>query len=151
MANLSVFDHLGPFWAHLDPFGPFALTSFMKIGCSELRKCQNQLTPPYFDQLSERHQPLSLDKTKAILSKKADKLQNSKKPFVSLKGNNAPPFGQKQTMSCRILSNISGYCPIRHFSCPWFHFTSLICESAKLFESLHSLAFRDILFAFYFL
>ena len=23
MANLSVFDHLGPFWAHLDPFGPF--------------------------------------------------------------------------------------------------------------------------------
>ena len=23
MVNLSVFDHLGPFWAHLDPFGPF--------------------------------------------------------------------------------------------------------------------------------
>ena len=23
MANLSVFDHLGPFWVHLDPFGPF--------------------------------------------------------------------------------------------------------------------------------
>ena len=22
MANLSVFDHLGPFWAHLAPFGP---------------------------------------------------------------------------------------------------------------------------------
>ena len=23
MANLSVFDHLGPFWAALQPFGPF--------------------------------------------------------------------------------------------------------------------------------
>jgi hypothetical protein len=23
MVNLSVFDHLGPFWANLDPFGPF--------------------------------------------------------------------------------------------------------------------------------
>ena len=23
MVNLSVFDHLGPFWAHLDPFEPF--------------------------------------------------------------------------------------------------------------------------------
>ena len=23
MANLSVFDHLGPFWAHLDPYRPF--------------------------------------------------------------------------------------------------------------------------------
>ena len=23
MINLSVFDHLGPFWTHLDPFGPF--------------------------------------------------------------------------------------------------------------------------------
>ena len=23
MANLSVFDHLGPFWAALEPFGPF--------------------------------------------------------------------------------------------------------------------------------
>ena len=23
MVNLSVFDHLGPFWAPLDPFGPF--------------------------------------------------------------------------------------------------------------------------------
>ena len=23
MVNLSLFDHLGPFWAHLDPFGPF--------------------------------------------------------------------------------------------------------------------------------
>ena len=23
MANLSVFDYLGPFWAYLDPFGPF--------------------------------------------------------------------------------------------------------------------------------
>ena len=23
MVNLSVFDHLGPFWVHLDPFGPF--------------------------------------------------------------------------------------------------------------------------------
>ena len=23
MVNLSVFDHLGPFWAHLDHFGPF--------------------------------------------------------------------------------------------------------------------------------
>ena len=23
MANLSVFDHLGPFWAQLDPFRPF--------------------------------------------------------------------------------------------------------------------------------
>ena len=23
MAKLGVFDHLGPFWAHLDPFGPF--------------------------------------------------------------------------------------------------------------------------------
>ena len=23
MINLSVFDHLEPFWAHLDPFGPF--------------------------------------------------------------------------------------------------------------------------------
>ena len=23
MVNLSVIDHLGPFWAHLDPFGPF--------------------------------------------------------------------------------------------------------------------------------
>ena len=22
MANLSVFDHFGPFWAHLDPFAP---------------------------------------------------------------------------------------------------------------------------------
>ena len=28
--------------------------SFMKIGCSEV--CQNQLTPPHFDQLSERSQ-----------------------------------------------------------------------------------------------
>ena len=27
---------------------------------SDARKCQNQLTPPYFDQLSERHQPLCL-------------------------------------------------------------------------------------------
>ena len=26
---------------------------------SDARKCQNQLTPPYFDQLSERSQPLS--------------------------------------------------------------------------------------------
>ena len=25
----------------------------------DARKCQNQLTPPYFDQLRERHQPLS--------------------------------------------------------------------------------------------
>ena len=25
---------------------------------SDVGKCQNQLTPPYFDQLSERHQPL---------------------------------------------------------------------------------------------
>ena len=25
MVNLSVFDHLGPFWAHLDPFGPFQI------------------------------------------------------------------------------------------------------------------------------
>ena len=23
MVNLSLFEHLGPFWAHLDPFGPF--------------------------------------------------------------------------------------------------------------------------------
>ena len=23
MINLRVFDHLGPFWTHLDPFGPF--------------------------------------------------------------------------------------------------------------------------------
>ena len=23
MVNLYVFDHLGPFWAHMDPFGPF--------------------------------------------------------------------------------------------------------------------------------
>ena len=23
MANLNVFDNLGPFWAHLDTFGPF--------------------------------------------------------------------------------------------------------------------------------
>ena len=23
MVNLSIFDHLGPFWSHLDPFGPF--------------------------------------------------------------------------------------------------------------------------------
>ena len=23
MVNLSVFDHLGPSWAHMDPFGPF--------------------------------------------------------------------------------------------------------------------------------
>ena len=23
MVNRSVFDYLGPFWAHLDPFGPF--------------------------------------------------------------------------------------------------------------------------------
>ena len=23
MVNRSIFDHLGPFWAHLDPFGPF--------------------------------------------------------------------------------------------------------------------------------
>ena len=23
MVKLSVFDHLGPFWAHMDPFGPF--------------------------------------------------------------------------------------------------------------------------------
>ena len=29
----------------------------MKIGCWEVR--QNQLTPPYFDQLSERYQLLS--------------------------------------------------------------------------------------------
>ena len=28
---------------------------------SHARKCQNQLTPPYFDQLSERHHPLWLD------------------------------------------------------------------------------------------
>ena len=27
---------------------------------SDVGKCQNQLTPPYFDQLSERHQPLSV-------------------------------------------------------------------------------------------
>ena len=23
MVNLDVFDHLGPFWARVDPFGPF--------------------------------------------------------------------------------------------------------------------------------
>ena len=30
-------------------------------GKSDAWKCQNQLTPPYFDQLSERSQPLSHD------------------------------------------------------------------------------------------
>ena len=33
----------------------------MKIGCWE---CQNQLTPPYFDQVSERHQLLSAKQLK---------------------------------------------------------------------------------------
>ena len=35
MVNLSLFDHLGPFWAHLDPFGP-SQTKIMF--CSQRKK-----------------------------------------------------------------------------------------------------------------
>ena len=38
-----------------------ARDDLVKVSCkSDARKCQNQVTPPNFDQLSESSQPLSL-------------------------------------------------------------------------------------------
>ena len=31
MVNRSVFDYLGPFWAYLDPFGPFQTKSYFLL------------------------------------------------------------------------------------------------------------------------
>ena len=48
MVNLSVFDHLGPFWAHLDPFGPFQTTmNFLpQMGVAEVLR-KGFKTPSY--------------------------------------------------------------------------------------------------------
>ena len=72
MAKNIWVDHFCPFWTPLGHFGTLtslpclalllilsARDDLVKVSWkSDAGKCQNQLTPPYFDQLSERHQPL---------------------------------------------------------------------------------------------
>ena len=46
MANLSVFDHSRPFWAHLDPFGPFQTRIDILL--------QSTSAKPYFVHLGQK-------------------------------------------------------------------------------------------------
>ena len=45
MVNLSVFDHLGPFWAHLDPFGPFQtkMNFLPQMGVAEVLRSKKSI------------------------------------------------------------------------------------------------------------
>ena len=64
MKKLPYFAIILPLMASYGPEKSFLLIfsardDLVKVSCkSDARKCQNQLTPPYFDQLSEMHQPL---------------------------------------------------------------------------------------------
>ena len=40
MVNLSLFDHLGPFWAHLDPFEPFQTNMFFLSQVDKIGFCR---------------------------------------------------------------------------------------------------------------
>ena len=76
MVNLSVFDHLGPFWAHMDPFGPFqtkmnCLPLMDKVGFGEgafgaKKLVRSSLTKPFINFLVLVHfeaGPVSLKNT----------------------------------------------------------------------------------------
>ena len=45
MVNLSVFDHLGPFWALLDPFGPFQtkMNFLPQMGVAEVLRSKKSI------------------------------------------------------------------------------------------------------------
>ena len=47
MVNLSVFYHLGPFWAHLDPFGPFQSRIDILLGSTSAK--------PYYVHLGQKY------------------------------------------------------------------------------------------------
>ena len=47
MVNLNLFVHLGPFWAHLDPFGPFQSRIDILLGSTSAK--------PYYVHLGQKY------------------------------------------------------------------------------------------------
>ena len=82
---------------------------------SDARKCQNQLTPPYFDQLSERHQLLFVSYIYF------GKFENIPRSFQNIDNisyllkfrklrNMFSQLGRKNDVGRGILKNVDNYC-----------------------------------------
>ena len=70
MANLSVFDHLGPFWAHLDPFGPFQTKNDFLLWSTSAK--------PYFVHLGQKiHFCLKWSKSVQMGPKRSQMVKNT--------------------------------------------------------------------------